>query len=577
MLKLLKYFKTKDTLMSLTVIVFVVGQVMCDLTLPDYMGYIVKSIQSMSPISDVWYLGGIMMGIVLASISCTIIASYFAAKVGARLASNVRRRMFDKVNNFSMDEMNRFSESSLITRCTNDITQMQMMVIMLLRFAVSAPVMAIGAIIKIVGKNLELSMATLAAIVLMLVMIIILFITVVPKFNIVQKKTDKLNLVTRENLTGLRVIRACRAEDIEYKKFEQANNELTGITLFTNRAMSVLMPGMQLIMNGLALTIIWAGAYLLLNNTLQLEDMMTFTQYAMQVLMSFMMLSMLFVMLPRAFVSIRRINEVLGVKSEINEPESPTESKQGVKGTVEFKNVSFKYEEEGEGYALKNITFKAKAGETVAIIGSTGSGKTTLVNLIPRLYDATEGEVLVNGVNVREYTFDDLNAKLGYVPQKGMLFSGTIESNLRYAKEDASAQEIDTALDIAMAKDFVEKFDEKLAHPIAQGGKNVSGGQKQRLSIARAIIKNPEIYIFDDSFSALDFKTDKELRRKLKEKMGKATSFIVAQRIGTIMGADKIIVLQNGEMAGIGTHDELMENCEVYREIAYSQFGKEEL
>lgn len=574
MVRLLKNLRFKDWILVVLIVGFVVAQVMFDLALPDYMKKIVDLIQDQKTTSDIWSIGFIMLGISLGSVICTIIVSFMAAIVAASLAKRVRRKIFAKINEFSLEEINGFSTSSLITRSTNDITQIQLVVVMILRLALSAPIMAVGAIIKIVNKNMTLTWVTGIAIVLMFILILFMFVCVAPRFTRLQKQTDRINLVTRENLTGLRVVRAYNAEGVESEKFTKANDELTKTNRFVNRATSIMMPGMQLIMSGLTLAIIWIGAYLINGNTLDLANMSAFTQYAMQVLISFMMLSMLFVLMPRAIVSAKRINEVLN--TQINISDGKGEVPADIKGEVEFRNVSFKYPG-AEDYVLQDINFKAHHGDTVAFIGSTGSGKSTLINLIPRFYDVTEGEVLVDGMNVKDYKLKELYAKMGYVPQKGVLFSGSIDENIRYGNERATEEEVDEALRVAQATDFVNGFDKKKRHHISQGGKNVSGGQKQRLSIARAIAKNPELYIFDDSFSALDYKTDKKLRAELKNKISGATNLIVAQRIGTIMDADKIIVLDQGRIVGEGTHKELLETCETYREIAYSQLSEEEL
>lgn len=574
MVRLLKNLRFKDWILVVLIVGFVVAQVMFDLALPDYMAEIVDLIKDQKTTSDIWSVGFIMLGISLGSVICTIIVSFMAAIVAASLAKRVRRKIFAKINEFSLEEINGFSTSSLITRSTNDITQIQLVVVMILRLAISAPIMAVGAIIKIVNKNMTLTWVTGIAIVLMFILILFMFVCVAPRFTRLQKQTDRINLVTRENLTGLRVVRAYNAEGVESEKFTKVNDELTKTNRFVNRATSIMMPGMQLIMSGLSLAIIWIGAYLINGNTLDLANMAAFTQYAMQVLISFMMLSMLFVLMPRAIVSAKRINEVLN--TQINISDGKGEIPADIKGEVEFRNVSFKYPG-AEDYVLQDINFKAHHGDTVAFIGSTGSGKSTLINLIPRFYDVTEGEVLVDGMNVKDYKLKELYAKMGYVPQKGVLFSGSIDENIRYGNERATEEEVDEALRVAQATDFVDGFDKKKQHHISQGGKNVSGGQKQRLSIARAIAKNPELYIFDDSFSALDYKTDKKLRAELKNKISGATNLIVAQRIGTIMDADKIIVLDQGRIVGEGTHKELLETCETYREIAYSQLSEEEL
>ena len=572
MIKLLKYFRAKDWILSVVILSFIVCQVLLDLALPDYMGKIVDLIEQQGTINEILIQGLKMLGIVAGSVLSTIIVSYLAARVAAGFAKRVRRAVFTKINSFSMEEMEKFSTASLITRTTNDITQIQQVITMFLRMALSAPVMAIGAIVKIVGKSGTLSWITAVAIILLLSILILIFSLVSPKFKKMQKLTDKINGVTRENLTGIKVVRAYNAEKIQEEKFDKVNTELTKTDLFINRVFSIMTPGMQLIMGGLSLAIVWVGAYLIAGGSISLAVMTTFTQYAMKVIISFLMLSVLFIMVPRGFVSGNRIYEVLKTENKIINGTVTTSEEEG---TIEFKNVSFKYPD-SDDYVLKNISFSVNKGETVAFIGSTGSGKSTLINLVPRFYDATEGEVLVDGINVKEYDLNSLYKKLGYVPQKSFLFSGTVEENIKYGDENATEEQVNHALKTAQAS-FVEKLEGGLNYPISQGGKNVSGGQRQRLAIARAIVKKPEIFVFDDSFSALDYKTDKALRKALKKETTGATSLIVAQRIGTIMDANKIIVLDKGEMVGIGTHKELMENCKIYQEIAYSQLSKEEL
>ena len=572
MIKLLKYLRVKDWILSVVILGFIVCQVLLDLALPDYMGKIVDLIEQQGAINEILIQGLKMLGIVAGSVLSTIIVSYLAARVAAGFAKRVRRAVFTKINSFSMEEMEKFSTASLITRTTNDITQIQQVITMFLRMALSAPVMAIGAIVKIVGKSGTLSWITAVAIILLLSILIIIFSLVSPKFKKMQKLTDKINGVTRENLTGIKVVRAYNAEKIQEEKFDKVNTELTKTDLFINRVFSIMTPGMQLIMGGLSLAIVWVGAYLIAGGSISLAVMTTFTQYAMKVIISFLMLSVLFIMVPRGFVSGNRIYEVLKTENKIINGTVTTSEEEG---TIEFKNVSFKYPD-SDDYVLKNISFIVNKGETVAFIGSTGSGKSTLINLVPRFYDATEGEVLVDGINVKEYDLNSLYKKLGYVPQKSFLFSGTVEENIKYGDENATEEQVNHALKTAQAS-FVEKLEGGLNYPISQGGKNVSGGQRQRLAIARAIVKKPEIFVFDDSFSALDYKTDKALRKALKKETAGATSLIVAQRIGTIMDANKIIVLDKGEMVGIGTHKELMENCKIYQEIAYSQLSKEEL
>ena len=572
MLKLLKYLRVRDWITIVFIVGFVICQALLDLELPDYMGNIVALIQNQGTINEILIQGLKMLGIVAGSVTSTIIVSYLASRLAAGFAKRVRRALFTKVNSFSMEEMEKFSTASLMTRTTNDITQVQQVITMFLRMALSAPVIAVGAILKIVGKSGTLSWITAVAIVLLLIILITIFSFVSPKFKKMQKLTDKINGVTRENLTGIKVVRAYNAEKIQEEKFDKVNTELTNTDLFINRMFSIMTPGMQLIMSGLSLAVVWVGAYLIAGGSLDLPNLTVFTQYAMKVLISFLMLSVLFIMVPRGFVSGNRIYEILKTENKIVNGTVTTSEEEG---TIEFKNVSFKYPD-SDDYVLKNISFTVNKGETVAFIGSTGSGKSTLINLVPRFYDATEGEVLVDGINVKEYNLKALYEKLGYVPQKSFLFSGTVEENIKYGDENASDEQVKLALKTAQAS-FVEKLEGGLNYPISQGGKNVSGGQRQRLCIARAIVRTPEIFVFDDSFSALDYKTDKALRKALKKEISGSTCLIVAQRIGTIMDANKIIVLDKGEMVGMGTHKELMENCKIYQEIAYSQLSKEEL
>lgn len=558
---------------------FICLQVFCDLGLPEKMGNIINLVVSQniggeSASSEIWAEGIIMLLYSLGSILSTIFVSYLAAFVATRCSARTRRDLFTKISSFSMEEMDKFSTSSLITRSTNDITQIQQVITLFLRMAITAPTMAIGAVIKISTSNMQLTWITAGAVGIMLLLVITMFTVIVPKFNIMQKYTDKLNQTTRENLTGLKVIRAYSAEKMQENKFDNVNKKYTKTELFINRFSAFLMPGMQLVMNYLSLSIMWLGSYLIQDGMIELGGLTAFSNYAIQVLFSFVMLSMLFVFIPRGTVSAKRIMEVLNTQCKIVDGEGDKISR--LRGCVEFENVSFKYPD-AEGYVLKNISFKATQGQTIAFIGSTGSGKSTLINLIPRFYDATEGCIKVDGIDVKDYRIKDLNDKLGYVPQKGILFKGSVEENIKYGYDSATKEEVEKALKISQAYEFVNKFKGKLNYEISQGGKNVSGGQKQRLSIARAIIKNPEILIFDDSFSALDFKTDKVLRAELKKNIKGATKLIVAQRIGTIMDADQIIVLDKGEVVGQGTHKQLMKKCKVYQEIAYSQLSKEEL
>lgn len=583
MIKLFRYFKKKDWIYVLLSVLLVAGQVGLDLTLPDYMTEITRLVQTEgSHMSDIFLAGGKMMLCALGSLLLAVVVGFFASRLAATLSARLRLAVFQKVEDFSMEEINGFSTSSLITRSTNDITQVQMLVAMGLQIMIKAPIMAVWAITKISSKSWQWTASTAVAIVLLLILIAMIVSVAMPKFRIAQTLTDNLNRVTRENLTGIRVVRAYNAERYQEQKFDKANQDLTSNNLFAQRTMAVMMPAMNIVMNGLTLAIYWLGAYLI-NNAQMMDkidlfsNMVVFISYAMQVVMAFMMLAAIFIMLPRVSVSVKRINEVLDTTPKIVEG-TKTQSKPGEEGEVEFRNVSFKYPDAAD-YVLKNISFTAHKGETIAFIGSTGSGKSTLVNLIPRFYDATEGEVLVDGVNVKEYTLEALHDKLGYVSQKAVMFSGTVESNVSYGGESSAVdrKKVEQAVSIAQSTDFVEKMNGGYEGRVAQNGANLSGGQKQRLSIARAIYRHPEIYIFDDSFSALDYKTDKLLREALKKEMSGATSFIVAQRIGTIKNADKIIVLDEGEAVGIGTHKELLQNCEVYKQIALSQLSEEEL
>lgn len=584
MLKIFKYLKSKEWLFVFFSVIFILVQVWLDLKLPDYMSEITTLVQlEGSTMEDILTSGGHMMLCAFGSlISCAIVA-FFVSKVAAAFSMRIRSKVFNKVESFSMDEINNFSTASLITRSTNDITQIQMFIAMGLQVIIKAPILAIWAIIKISDKNWQWTTTTAGAVIFLLVINIIIITFAIPKFKKIQGLTDNLNNVTRENLTGLRVIRAYNAESYQEKKFENANNDLTSNNLFANRIMAIMNPSMGLVMNGLNLAVYWIGAYLIQRASMQdklslFSDMVVFSAYAVQVVMAFMMLTIIFIILPRATVCAKRINEVLDTKLSILDGQKDV-SDISLRGEIEFKNVSFKYKDAKE-YALKNISFTAHKGEIVAFIGSTGSGKSTLINLIPRLYDATSGEVLVDGINVKEYSKKDLNNKLGYVPQRAILFSGTVLSNVAYGIDetgDEILEKVKKSISVAQGTDFIENMKNTYNGNIAEGGTNVSGGQKQRLNIARAIYKNPEIYIFDDSFSALDYKTDRNLRLELKKQTVDATNIIVAQRIGTIKNADKIIVLDEGEIVGMGTHKELLKTCKVYREIAYSQLSKEEL
>lgn len=574
MIRILKNFKWYYWLMLALMLLIIVGQVQLDLIVPEYMSQIVSLVTTPgSEMSEIWRVGLIMIACAFGSLVCTVLASFIAARMAAGFAELLRDKVFRKVESFSMNEINKFSTASLITRCTNDVQQIQMFITIGLRLLITAPIMAIGAIVKMSGKSGELTLLTFAGVLVIVVFVLFIYIVAVPRFKSIQKLTDRINKVTRENLTGLRVVRAYNAEAYQEEKFDKANTAVTKTYLFVNRVLSLMQPVMQIVMNGLSLGIVWLGATLINTNALELPTMMSFTMYSMQVILSFLMLIMVFIFMPRASVSSKRINEVLSTKNIINDPETPA-ADTGIKGELEFRNVSFKYPD-GDGYVLKDISFKAEKGQTVAIIGSTGSGKSSLLNLIPRFYDVTEGEVLVDGVNVKEYRQEELHDKIGYVPQKAVLFSGTVDSNLRFGKEDATREELAKAVEIAQANNIIEK--KGYGGNVAQGGQNMSGGQKQRMSIARAIVKNPEIYLFDDSFSALDYKTDRLLREAINKNIKDATNIIVAQRIGTIKNADRILVLDDGRVVGDGTHEELLANCSVYQEIAHSQLSKEEL
>lgn len=584
MLKIFRYLKGKDWAFIAASVVFIVAQVWLDLKLPDYMKQITVLVQTPnSAMADIWIQGGWMLLCALGSLASSVVVGFFASRVAANFSKNLRAATFRKVEGFSMEEVNGFSTASLITRSTNDITQIQMIIAMGLQVLIKAPIMAVWAITKISSKAWQWTLATGITVVVLVTMILVIMAFVLPKFKKIQKLTDNLNSVTRENLTGIRVVHAYNAEEFQEQKFEKANDDLTKNHLFTMRIMAIMNSGMSLLMNGLTLSIFWIGIFVI--NAAGLEakldifgDMTVFSMYAMQVVMAFMLLTMIFIMLPRASVSAKRINEVLSTETKIKDGEGAEGKTSGV-GEIEFRNVSFRYPNAAED-VLTNVSFTAHKGETVAFIGSTGSGKSTLINLVPRFYDATDGEILIDGVNVKDYKLKELHNKLGYVPQKAVLFTGTVASNVGYGdngKEPPSEEQIKKAVAVAQATDFVEKKEGGYDSFIAQGGTNVSGGQKQRLSIARAVCKNPEIYIFDDSFSALDYKTDRELRGALKNETADATTLIVAQRIGTIKDADKILVLDEGKVVGMGTHRELLDSCEIYREIALSQLSEEEL
>lgn len=583
MFKLLKKLTKKEIIFSLICISLVTFHVWLELRIPDYMSGITKLVQTEgSKMSEILEQGGLMMACAFVSLVCNIVVGFFSARVASSFSATLRKKIFEKVENMGIAEVKKFSTSSLITRTTNDVMQVEALIGMGLHAMVKAPVMAVSAIFKILDKGFEWSILTACCVSILLSVVITLMIIVLPRFEKVQKLIDKINGVTRENLSGIRVIRAFNAEKYQTSKFKEVNDDLTNMQLFNQRCFALMNPVMNLVHHALVLGIYIIGAILIVNagmveKVTLFSNMVVFSSYGMHVIMSFLMLSMIFMMIPRAQISANRINEVLD--EEISVVEGTFDGNTEEVGTVEFKNVSFKYPDADE-YILKNISFKVNKGETIAFIGSTGSGKSTLINLVPRFYDATDGEVLVDGINVREYTTEALNNKLGYVPQKAVMFTGTVEENVSYGdngKGDISLDKVKEAVKVAQGKDFVEKMEDSYQAHIARGGTNISGGQKQRLAIARAIARDPEIYIFDDSFSALDYKTDATLRKELKKYTKDATSMIVAQRIGTIIHADKIVVLDEGECVGIGTHKELLKTCEVYKEIALSQLSEEEL
>jgi len=580
----MQYFKKRDWVFLVCCLVFIVAQVWLDLRLPDYMSKITMLIETDgSKMSQVFTQGGYMVLCAVGSMAASIITGYFVARVGAALSMRLRGAVFNRTISFSMEEISGFSTASLITRSTNDITQIQQFVTMGMQAAVKAPIMAVWAIYKIAGKGWQWTLTTGIAVFVLIVLMSVIIFLAVPKSTMIQQLTDNLNRVTREHLTGLRVVRAFNAEEFQGEKFEAANGELTAANLFVNRIMALLMPGMSMIQSGMTVGIYIVGAVMIgsaeISSRLVLfSNMVVFSSYAMQVIMAFMMLSMTFIMMPRAIVAARRVMEVINTKAKINDGVL-SEGIAGKQGEIEFRNVSFRYPDAEEA-VVHDISFVAHSGETIAFIGSTGCGKSTVINLAPRFYDATVGQVLVDGLDVKEYTQEALHSKIGYIPQKSVLFSGTVSTNVSYGdngRGEPDEEEIKDALRIAQGTEFVEKMDGTYDARISQGGSNVSGGQKQRLSIARAVCRKPEIYIFDDSFSALDYKTDRVLRSALKNEVGDATIMIVAQRIGTIRDADRIIVLEEGAVVGSGTHNELMKTCVVYREIAYSQLTKEEL
>ena len=620
MFRIMKYLSKAEIGQMLIALVSIVGQIWFDLELPDYMSDITTLVETPgSAMADIWVAGGKMLLVSLGSVACAIITGYIAARVASSFGQRLRSLEFRKVESFGPAEMSKFSTASLITRSTNDITQVQMFITMGLQLIVKSPIMAVWAVYKIAGEGFEWTVATAIAVVILLVAVVILMAMVMPKFRAMQRLTDNINLVARENLTGLRVVRAYNAEDYQESKFTKANKDLTDTQLFTNRTMAIMMPLMNTVMNGLMLAVYWIGAYLieaaeLTDKLTVFSNMVVFSSYSVQVIMSFLLMSMVFVLWPRADVSAQRVMEVLNTEPIVKNgtKRAADIAKTGQTGTVEFKNVSFTYPDSREAM-LQGINFKAEKGQTVAFIGSTGSGKSSLINLVPRFYDVSAGQVLVDGVDVRDYDMVALRDKIGYVPQRSVLFKGTVAGNISYGDKpgendaveladtstpagrkrealqlaadaandgkltDEQMSRVKAAADVAQASEFVNRMDGGFDSPIAQGGSNVSGGQKQRLSIARAVYRHPEILIFDDSFSALDFKTDRAVRDALAEEAKDSTKLIVAQRIGTIMNADRIVVLDEGKVVGQGTHKELLENCEVYRQIAESQLSESEL
>lgn len=587
MLRILKHLRWKEWLLVAACVVLIVGQVQLDLALPDYMSEITRLVQTEgSQMSDILLAGGKMLLCALGSMLLTVCTTFFTAQIASRFSARLRGEMYRKVVGFSNEEINRFSTASLITRTTNDISQLQMFFSFGMQSLIKAPIMAFIAVGKISTKSWEWSLLTGGVIAFVCVLLVFIMLYAVPRMKKMQTLTDNLNRITRENLTGLQVVRAYNAENYQEGKFAKANEEMTRNSQQANIAMSVMNPGMNLAMNGLTLGIYWIGAALIsaiavtspaamMERIGLFSDMVVFMQYAMQVIMAFLMLVMIFVMLPRVTVSAGRVNEVLDTKARIVDGKE-TQGKPGMKGEIEFRDVSFRYPD-ADGDAIHHISFTAHHGQTVALIGATGCGKSSIINLIPRLYDATSGQVLVDGVDVRDYTQDALRSKIGFVPQKAFLFAGTVSSNVGYGEDNASGAAICKAVAVAQAAEFVESPEVGYSGTVAQGGSNFSGGQKQRLSIARAVARDPEILVFDDSFSALDYKTDRALRQALRQQTGGTTNIIVAQRIGTIRDADCILVIEDGAIVGKGTHRELMESCKVYQEIAYSQLSKEEL
>ena len=581
--KLLKYMTWRQWLYVLGVVFFVVVSVWCTLTMPDYMTKVTQLVETGGAISEVWKYGGIMLACAIGDLCSAILVGLFTAQVASRFAASLRDNMYRKVVSFSMEEYSSFSTSSLLTRATNDVQQVTMVIGMGLQAFLKAPIIAVWAFLKIIGKGETWLMITGIAIVILVCVIGSNLVLVIPKFKKIQKLTDNLNRVARENLTGVRVVRAYNAEEYQSEKYDGANTALMKNHLFTGRIMAYLFPSIQAVMSGTSLAIYWAGAFIIQRaadaaaKIAIFSELVTFMAYAVQIIMAFMMISMIFILLPRAMVSADRINQILDKETKIHDGTHAAEGES--EGTVEFRDVAFSYPD-AEEPVLSGITFEAKKGDVIAFIGSTGSGKSTLVNLVPRFYDVTKGQVLVDGVDVKEYTQHDLREKIGYVSQKAILFKGTLASNVAYGADDSaepSEEKVKRAMEIAQGKDILEKTEQGIYQEVSQGGSNFSGGQKQRISIARAIYKDPEIFIFDDSFSALDYKTDKVLRATLKKETKDATTLIVAQRIGTVKDADQIIVLDEGKMVGKGKHEDLLKDCEVYRQIAYSQLSEEEL
>lgn len=586
MFKIIRDLSVKDKLRALICILLIVASVWLELKLPDFMQEITADIAlavtGTADMGDIWFQGFKMLACAMGSMLVTVATSFFASRIAANSSKSLRARLFEKVESFSMEEINRFQTASLITRSTNDINQVQMVIVMGMQVIIKAPILAVCAIGKIIDKSWQWSTITVTAVTIMLILITVVIVVALPKFRIIQSLNDNLNRIMRENLTGIRVVRAYNAEKYQTDKFDVANHEITDTHLFTGKIMAAMGPIMMLVMNGLNLAVYWVGVYLindapLENKITMFADMVTYSAYAMQVVMAFTMISVIFVFIPRASVAAKRIYEVLETTATIND--GTFDGKTEISGKVEFKDVCFRYPDAAED-VLSNITFTAEPGETVAFIGATGSGKSSLINLVPRFYDVSSGEILVDGVNVKEFTKYNLRNRIGYVSQKTVIFTGSVAENIGYGDNGngaATKEDIELAAQIAQAKEFIDNLDGGLDARLSQGGTNVSGGQKQRISIARAISRKPEIFIFDDSFSALDYRTDRVLREELEKKTKGVTKLIVAQRIGTIINADKIIVLDEGEVVGMGTHKELLANCEVYKEIAYSQLSKEEL